>query len=831
MTASDALPAGGTSFVMLGFHISLPIGDSRRVPSGIRNRSPRSAKGLIQPRRKTPLGPARIGNLRLVLSHPQRHGSLVAVTRQFVHQATALRPTKIRGNTKVPAGLLVNPIAPHTIFRVRRRPDSMKTSSRNTSSNSLFGATWDGRGTQFAVFSQHAEAVELCLFGSNRGETERRVPLLREGRDRWHAYIENAGPGQRYGFRAFGPFRPDLGHRFNPQKLLLDPFAKAITGRVPANGVLLDFDSGPSEFDQRRDERDSASIAPRSIVIDSSFHWGDDLPPRTDWRDTVIYECHVKGMTVQHPDVPVPLRGTYLGLASDPILDHLRGLGVTAVELLPIQHFVDQQEVQRRGLRNYWGYNTIGYFAPEARYATGDDGRQVAEFKEMVLAFHRAGIEVILDVVYNHTGEGDRFGPTLCFRGLDHLSYYRLNAEDPREYNDVTGCGNTLNVRHPRVFQMLMDSLRYWVEEMHVDGFRLDLTPALLRGPQGADPFGALALAVAQDPVLGAVKWIAEPWDLGPGGYKTGKFPPPWAEWNDKYRDTVRRFWRGDAGQVAHLAGRITGSSDLFSGDGRGPLSSINFVTCHDGFSLTDLVNFERKHNTINGEDNRDGADHNYSRNWGVEGPTDRAEIVRMRERVKRSLMATLAFSLGVPMLSHGDEIDRTQQGNNNAWCQDSEISWLNWVLDDSRRGFSRFVREVLALRREFPCFRRDTFFRGRFSENDGAADVLWLREDGREMTEEDWHDARRHVFGLWIQSPFNDELNSIDRTGPRCSLLLLLNGGAKSCHYPLPQNSAGLHWLVRLDTAERDNRAGAVSGPTVDVPPRTLILLEALLS
>ncbi|HYC32280.1 MAG TPA: glycogen debranching protein GlgX, partial [Gemmatimonadales bacterium] len=544
------------------------------------------------------------------------------------------------------------------------------------------GATWDGEGTNFALFSEHATAVELCLFAGPDDATETARVRLPERTDQiWHAYLPDVRPGQLYGYRVHGPFEPNQGHRFNPAKLLLDPYAKAISGTIRWSDALSGYpmDRPEAERDLYADGANNAAGLPKCVVVESAFSWGDDRHPRTPWNRTVIYECHVKGMTMLHPDVPEPLRGTYLGLATDPIIDHLRSLGVTAVELLPVHHFVTDRRLHEQGLVNYWGYESIGFFAPDVRYATGGLGQQVAEFKSMVKRLHRAGIEVILDVVYNHTAEGNHLGPTLCFRGIDNEAYYRLDPERKRYYVDYTGCGNTVDLRHSRALQLVMDSLRYWVGEMHVDGFRFDLAPVLARESDAVSPFAEFFDVVRQDPVVSRVKLIAEPWDLGPGGYQAGGFPIGWGEWNGTYRDAVRQFWRGDGGQVGQLASRLAGSSDLYEAGGRSPLASVNFVTCHDGFTLHDLVSYEQKHNEANGEENRDGSDNNLSRNWGAEGPTEAVHVVRMRERIKRNFLATLAFSQGVPMLSHGDELGRTQRGNNNAYCQDNPVSWFDW--------------------------------------------------------------------------------------------------------------------------------------------------------
>jgi glycogen operon protein len=569
---------------------------------------------------------------------------------------------------------------------------------------------------------------------------------------------------------------------------------------------------------------DSAKHMPKSVVIDGAFTWGDDRPPQVPWSRTLIYECHVKGMTMRHPDVPEALRGKYLGLCSDPILDHLLDLGVTAIELLPVQHFASERRLRELGLTNYWGYNSIGFFAPDPRYSISTLGQQVNEFKTMVKAFHRVGIEVIVDVVYNHTGEGNHLGPTLCFRGIDNASYYRLVPNDPRYYYDFTGCGNSWNVLNPRALQLILDSLRYWVTDMHVDGFRFDLASTLARDPFEFDGFARFFSTIQQDPVLSTVKLIAEPWDVGPGGYRLGAFPPGWAEWNGRYRDCVRRFWRGDEGQVPELASRLSGSSDIFQGSDRGPYASINFVTCHDGYTLEDLVSYERKHNEANGEHNRDGADDNWSRNWGVEGETGAAPVVRLRDRMKRNYIATLAFSQGVPMLSHGDEVGRTQRGNNNAYCQDNEISWLDWELDVRQREFLDFARHVFRICRENPVFRRRRFFEDKKREDGRAQDVSWLRPDGREMSIEDWQNARNRVLGMMVHGDAADDVDERGRPNRGKTLLLLLNASNRARHFVLPRVPELGHWQELVNTAQSTHRVP--KGQGINLAPHSLVLL-----
>jgi len=686
------------------------------------------------------------------------------------------------------------------------------------------GATWDGEGVNFALFSAHATAIELCLFDDADVETAR-VPLVERDQGVWHAYLPDARPGQRYGYRVHGPYDPARGHRFNPAKLLVDPYARALSTPGPFGPALYGYDPADPHDELHPSTADSAAAAPKSLVIESAFTWGDDRPPRISWSRTVIYECHVKGLTARHPDVPARLRGTYLGLATDPIIQHLQGLGVTAVELLPIHQASVDRYLASRGLTNYWGYNTLGFFAPDARFATTDNGGQVAEFKTMVKRLHRAGLEVLLDVVYNHTAEGDHTGPTLSFRGVDNAVYYRLDAGNPRAYVDVTGCGNTLNVPHPRTAQLILDSLRYWVEEMHVDGFRFDLAPALGRAADIGARSDAFFEMVRQDPVLSRVKLIAEPWDLGPGGDWGGAFPAGWSEWNGRYRDGVRRFWRGDAGRVADLASRLSGSSDLFGPGGRSADASVNFVTCHDGFTLRDLVSYDHKHNEANGEENRDGTNDNWSRNWGVEGPTTAVEVLRQRTATQRSLLATLAFSQGVPMLFAGDEMHHSQQGNNNAYCQDSELSWIDWHLDEPARDLLAFTRQLFAIRAANPVLRRRSFFHGRELSDTGLKDVAWLHPDGRELTDLDWHDPQAHVLGMLIHGQATDEKDDHGRPVIGRTLLLLVNGGARPRAFTLPRLDRPGEWHELLHSTRSGTRT--VKTEVVNLLGHSLVLLR----
>jgi isoamylase len=686
------------------------------------------------------------------------------------------------------------------------------------------GATWDGMGVNFALFSEHATGVELCLFDREDPTRERRVPVRERINQVWHCYLPDVRPGQLYGYRVHGPYEPRRGHRFNPAKLLLDPYARAVAGAVAWDDALFGYRIGGNE-DLDRDETDSAPYAPKCVVVDNTFAWGDDRPPRTPWSRTVIYEAHVKGMTALHPDVPPHLRGTYLGLASDAVVDHLLSLGVTAVELLPVHHFLDDRHLVERGLRNYWGYNTVGFFAPDPRYATAQSlGNPVDEFKTMVRALHAAGLEVILDVVYNHTAEGNHLGPTLSFKGIDNAAYYRLVPDDARFYYDFTGTGNSLNARHPRTLQLIMDSLRYWVTEMHVDGFRFDLAPVLARELFEVDRLSAFFDIIQQDPVLQRVKLIAEPWDVGPGGYQVGNFPVGWAEWNGKYRDDVRGFWKGEPGHVPALASRLSGSADLYKWSQRSAYASVNFVVAHDGYTLHDLVSYEAKHNESNGEDNRDGHDHNISFNWGVEGETDEPEILEMRARSVRNFLATLAFSQGVPMLAHGDEIGRTQRGNNNAYAQDNEISWLCWDLDDRRRALLDFTRRVFAIRQANPVLRRRTYFRGEVVAHEGIKDLTWLRPDGAEMTQGDWDFADGRALGMLIHGEATDETDDRGRPIRGDTMLLLVNACHAPVEFALPALDSA-EWTVLVDTAEGE--VAVVDMPALPVLPYSLVLLR----
>jgi glycogen operon protein len=681
-------------------------------------------------------------------------------------------------------------------------------------------------GTNFALFSENATGVDVCLFDAPGDATESRKIPLRERTDQvWHCYLPDVRPGQYYGYRVHGPHDPRRGYRFNAAKLLLDPYAKAITGRINWSNALFAYRVGGPDEDLEPDPENSAGGVPKCVVIDTAFTWGDDRLLRTPWNRTVIYEAHVKGMTVCHPDVPEKLRGTYLGLCSDAIIDHLCSLGVTAIELLPVHQFVVDRHLAEQGLTNYWGYNSIGFFAPDVRYATRGLGHQVVEFKTMVKAFHAAGIEVILDVVYNHTGEGNHLGPTVCFKGIDNKAYYRLDRENPRLYTDFTGTGNSLNMMHPRTIQLIMDSLRYWVQEMHVDGFRFDLAPVLARELFEMDRLSSFFDIIQQDPVLSQVKLIAEPWDVGPGGYQVGNFPIGWAEWNGKYRDAVRRFWKGEGGMVPEMASRLAGSSDIYAPSDRSAYASINFVVAHDGFTLHDLVSYERKHNEANGEGNRDGHDDNISRNWGAEGETNDERIIAIRERVKRNFLATLAFSQGVPMIAHGDEIARTQRGNNNAYAQDNEISWVNWDLDERRRALLDFTRRLFALRQANPVLRRRHFFRGQPVGDGGQKDVTWINADGAEMTDADWWAGDNQVLGMLVHGDATDETDDRGRPIAGDTLLLLLNGGHAAVDFALPGIPGSSVWRELLSTVAEEPRE-VVEG-AVALPGHSLALLR----
>src|ERR1022692_4440670 len=730
------------------------------------------------------------------------------------------------------------------------------------------GATWDGAGTNFALFSEVATAVELCLFGdgdddaraagrsaetgvaeTSKAETgiaETRIALTEVDGFVWHCYLPDIGPGQRYGYRVHGPYQPERGHRCNPAKLLLDPYGKAVDGEVRWHEALFSY--------RMRDQwalntADSAPYMPRNVVINPDFDWGGDRSPRTPYHKTLIYEAHVRGLTLRHPQVPPAIRGTYAGLAHPAVIEHLTRLGVTAVELMPVHQFVAESALSSRGLTNYWGYNTIAFLAPHNRYssATRPDG-QVAEFKAMVKALHAAGIEVILDVVYNHTAEADHRGPTLSFRGIDNAAYYRLRPDEPQYYLDYTGCGNSLNVRHPHALQLIMDSLRYWILEMHADGFRFDLASALARELHDVDRLSAFFDLVQQDPVVSQVKLIAEPWDVGEGGYQVGKFPPLWTEWNGKYRDTVRDLWRGTPGVLPEFASRLTGSSDLYETSARRPVASVNFVTCHDGFTLQDLVSYDRKDNEANGEGGRDGTDDNRSWNCGTEGPSDDPAVNQLRARRVRNFLVTLFCSQGIPMMLAGDELGRTQLGNNNAYCLDNEVSWVDWEAAARHCDLTDFVCSLSALRRAHPVLRRRRFFSGQAGRStDGQRDLVWLTPAGAEMTGEDWRAGYSRSLAVGLNG------DAITEPGPRgeritdADFLLLINAHSDPVTFAIPANLGSAPWQVAVDTATPfvslpasdqegsgpseagTSQARLAAAPKVDVAPRSIVVLRSM--
>jgi isoamylase len=688
------------------------------------------------------------------------------------------------------------------------------------------GATYDGMGTNFSLFSEIAERVELCLFDDAGRETAITLPEV-DGFV-WHGYLPNIGPGQRYGYRVHGPYDPGSGLRCNPHKLLLDPYAKAVDGKVDWHPSLFSY-----EFDRpdRRNDDDSAPFLPKAVVINPYFNWGTDRPPARPYNETVIYEAHVKGLTFLNRNIPLEMRGTYAGLSHPAMIEHFLKLGVTAVELMPVHQFVHDHSLRQRGLRNYWGYNTIGFLAPDAAYSSsGTSGQQVQEFKAMVRDLHEAGIEVILDVVYNHTAEGNHLGPTLSMRGIDNASYYRLVDGQPEYYMDYTGTGNTLNVRHPHTLQLIMDSLRYWVLEMHVDGFRFDLAATLAREFYDVDRLSAFFDLVQQDPTVSQVKLIAEPWDVGPGGYQVGNFPPQWTEWNGKFRDTVRDFWRGEPATLGEFAARISGSPDLYEHSSRRPVASINFVTAHDGFTLRDLVSYNEKHNEANGEGNRDGESHNRSWNCGVEGETDDLEILELRAQQRRNFLATLFLSQGVPMLLHGDETGRTQRGNNNGYCQDNDITWLDWAQVDEE--LLRFTTQVSQLRREHPVFRRRRFFDGRPVRRGAGAplpDIAWFTPDSREMSEEDWEAGFGKSVAVFLNGEGIPDRNARGERVVDDSFIMIFNAHDGSIDFTLPPPEWGAKWEIVLDTAtpQLAEPAPAAAQSLLTIEARSLCVLR----
>ena len=695
------------------------------------------------------------------------------------------------------------------------------------------GSTWDGKGTNFALYSENATGVELCLF--DRDDKETRLSLTEVSNFVWHGYVPGIGPGQRYGYRVHGPYAPNEGHRFNPNKLLIDPYAKAIDSEVGTGPELFSYSWDAPEGDLSFSDLDDADLVPKSVVIDESFDWGDDKLLRTPWHETVIYETHVKGFTKLHPDIPEELRGTYAGMAHSAAIEHLQRLGITAVELMPIHHFLSQPgHLVDKGLKNYWGYDSINYLAPYSGYSSsGTLGEQVNEFKEMVKALHRAGIEVILDVVYNHTGEGNHNGPTISLRGIDNSVYYRLVEDNPRYYMDYTGCGNSLNVRHSQVLKLIMDSLRYWVTEMHIDGFRFDLASALARELYEVDSLAAFFDIIHQDPTLAGVKLIAEPWDIGEGGYQVGNFPVLWSEWNGKYRDTVRDFWRGQESGLGEFAYRFTGSPDLyFQQNGRRPNASINFVTAHDGFTLNDLVSYNDKHNEANGENSQDGESHNRSWNCGVEGETDDPQVLQLREQQRRNFLVTLILSQGIPMLLGGDEMGRSQMGNNNGYCQDSEISWFDWDLVTGNQDLLDFTRELIYLRRQHPVFRRRKWFQGRAIHGAGISDIAWFNPDGSHMTDEQWEIGYAKSIGVFLDG------NQIPSPGPQGqrisddSFLLFFNAHYETMEFTLPSELEEKQWSKVIDTKEPrfvQEEIVFTKGQAVPVTERSLVVLRCL--
>lgn len=690
------------------------------------------------------------------------------------------------------------------------------------------GATWDGKGVNFTLYSENATGVDLCLFNTPQDEVEfERIPITEYSELIWHIYIPGLKPGQLYGYRVHGPYEPENGHRFNANKLLIDPYAKAISGTINWDDSLFGYEIGSPDEDMSFSETDNAAYVPKSVVIDHNFDWEDDKAPCIEYYNSVIYEAHVKGFTKMHPDIPENIRGTYAGIAHPVTINYLKDLGITAIELMPVHHFLNDRHLVNEGLTNYWGYNTIGFFAPDPRYSSsGVLGEQVIEFKNMVKELHKAGIEVILDVVYNHTGEGSQMGPTLSFRGIDNASYYRL-TDDKRFYMDYTGTGNTLNANLPNVLRLMMDSLRYWILEMHVDGFRFDLAATLARELHEVNRLSAFFDIIHQDPTISQVKLIAEPWDIGEGGYQVGKFPPGWGEWNGKYRDSIRDFWSGAESTLAEFGDRITGSSDLYKLYRR-PTASVNFITAHDGFTLNDLVSYNEKHNEANGEDNNDGESHNRSWNCGVEGPTDDAAINELRERQKRNFLTTLFLSQGVPMLVAGDEMSRTQQGNNNSYCQDNEISWINWATVD--RELMAFTRKIIGLRKNHAAFSRKNWFKGEPDQKSGVADIAWFLPDGTEMTEDHWN----HDFAKSIAVFLNGlGLHSVNAEGNKViddSFYIIFNAHDEALNYNLPKKQYAKDWELLIDTSKKqtdDVKKTFKAQSAIKVEGRSVVLLQ----
>ena len=690
------------------------------------------------------------------------------------------------------------------------------------------GATWDGHGVNFALYAENATGVELCLFDKKMGETQSvKIPMTERTHQMYHIYLPDIKPGQLYGYKVHGPYDPANGHRFNPAKLVIDPNAKAIAGTIEWDDSLYGYEIGHQDEDLRISNTDNAPFIPKSVVVDNYFDWSGDHAPKVPYHKSIIYETHVRGFTKLHPDIPKEIQGTYAGLAHPVAIDYLKQLGITAVELMPVHHFVADRHLVERGLTNYWGYNTIGFFAPDVRYSsTGVTGEQVVEFKNMVKELHKAGIEVILDVVYNHTGEGNHLGPTLSFKGIDNGSYYRL-MDDKRYYNDYTGTGNTLRANLPNVLRMMMDSLRYWILDMHVDGFRFDLASTLARELHEVNKLSSFLDVIHQDPVISQVKLIAEPWDIGEGGYQVGNFPPGWTEWNGKYRDCIRDYWRGADSMLGEFAARFTGSPDLYEGDYRRPTASINFITAHDGFTLNDLVSYNEKHNEANGEDNQDGESHNRSWNCGVEGPTNKKDVLALRQRQKRNFLTTLFLSQGVPMLVAGDEMSRTQQGNNNAYCQDNEISWVDWQKADE--DLVTFTRKLITLRISHPSFCRKRWFQGQPIKGVGVEDIAWFLPDGTEMTVEHWNTSFAKSLGIYLNGRGLHSLGPKEKPIIDDSFYVIFNAHHEALEYSLPEDRYGNRWVKILDTFEGVVAAGETyqSGDVLTVEGRSIILLQ----
>lgn len=702
---------------------------------------------------------------------------------------------------------------------------AVKARSRISEGNPFpLGATWDGLGVNFALFSANATKVELCLFDPTGTQELERIELPEYSDEVWHGYLPDARPGQVYGYRVYGPYEPEAGHRFNPNKLLIDPYAKQLVGKLEWSDCLFGYTIGHPDMDLSFDERDSAPYIPKAKVVDSAFTWGNYQFKRVPTDKTIIYETHVRGISMQHPSVPEHLRGTFAGLTNPDLLQHIKSLGVTSVELLPIHAFVDEQHLLERGLKNYWGYNTLAFFAPHTPYLASG---HLNEFKGMVAHFHEAGLEVILDVVYNHTAEGNELGPTLSLRGIDNSTYYRLLPDNKRYYINDSGTGNTLDLSHPCVLRMVTDSLRYWAVDMGVDGFRFDLGTILARAKTGFDERHGFHLACRQDPLLSQIKLIAEPWDCGMGGYQVGAFPPGWLEWNDRFRDTVRSFWRGDKGKIQELASRLTASGDVFNRRGRRPSASVNFVTAHDGFTLHDLVHYAHKHNEANGHDNSDGTDNNLSANYGHEGPTDDENITLLRQRQMRNLMATLLFSQGTPMIVSGDELGHTQHGNNNVYCQDNELSWINWDLQEHNKVMLEFTRRLIKLRQTYPMLRRGRFLVGEYNEELDVKDVSWISPGGEEMTEENWHDPELACFGMMMDG--RAQPTGIHRQGMDATLLLVLNAQSDAVNFKLPSVPQGNSWRLLIDTNQPVKHKHGVFqfGQDFIVTDRSVLLFE----